>query len=289
MEEYQNKVLYSILEENLIKSTDIIDIKTIQSRVGSIYKVKIKENQNLLVKMDSTNNLGEENLHRIKTLKKEFQIIKKYKRASYRYLREGITNNHYWIIRDWIEGVNPYRLIGNRNVKDLNLYISTIISMIDEINNLIECGYLHGDLQPSHFIFDLKGNCHLIDLEQAYCLKGANNNYNGALVHFVSPETAAEMLLKNKDIKLTITSEIYSFGSVCYFLYTGKVPYDYEGETFNEKLKIIKNGFPITFNGTECGGVKEFQKIIHRCLNIDPENRYKDFNELRDELIKIVK
>jgi DNA-binding helix-hairpin-helix protein with protein kinase domain len=104
------------------------------------------------------------------------------------------------------------------------LFCSELKNMLHKVIELYELGYLHGDLQPNHFIIDAAGGYHMIDLETAFRMNDPESSYRGALVHYVSPEIADGMMNGNESIPLDVVSEIYSFAAVVFFLATEANP-----------------------------------------------------------------
>ncbi|TCP62571.1 hypothetical protein [Baia soyae] len=170
---------------------------------------------------------------RERSLQKEARILQSLRNfTGDLYVANGEVDGHFWLLRKWLDGKTATKqttyirenptVLGNKQQ-----FIADICQMLEKVVELYELGYLHGDLQPGHFIFAPDGEMYLIDLELTVDLRETNPIYRGALAHYVPPETAKGMLASSQRIPLDAVSEIYSFGAVVFYLYTRVVPVAY--------------------------------------------------------------
>lgn len=85
-------------------------------------------------------------------------------------------------------------------------------------------GYLHGDLQPAHFLIDEQQSVHLIDYGLAGKLPNGYENYPGQLVYFASPEVCQFMSDSDTAFTYSQASEMFSFGTTMAYALTRKLP-----------------------------------------------------------------
>ncbi|SHF33973.1 Serine/threonine protein kinase [Seinonella peptonophila] len=266
-------------------------IHSVRVRDGESYKVEIQK-QAMLLKVT-------EQIERKNGFKKETQILKLIDATKNQTASYGQLNSRTWFLRPWIDGVSAWKRCSYVHDKPLDSaskekFISDLLAMLQKSIDLKQVGYLHGDLQPNHYLFDSFGTVHLIDLETAVQVNIFPSGYRGALVHFVPPETAMGMIEGNKDIPLDVISEIYSFGAVAYFLYTNASPVaysssmedtDYRSIPFEDKLKAIKAGRIRPFEYVRKDSrFTELELIISKCQSREKEERYQTFEALYSDL-----
>lgn len=76
-----------------------------------------------------------------------------------------------------------------------------------------------------------------------------------------------------------LTSLVFSYGFVSYFIWSGALPY--EKNSFSERLRLIKEK-GVAFSRKDVP--VKIRSLIRRCLSIRPEDRPRDFNEIVDAL-----
>jgi TolB-like protein/predicted Ser/Thr protein kinase len=137
-------------------------------------------------------------------------------------------------------------------------------------------GILHRDLKPSNVLVSAAGIAKLLDFGIAK-LEGPDRDVtltaDGTVlgtVAYMSPEQA---LGKRVDGR----SDIFSFGALLYELVAGRRAF--EGETTAQVLSAVLQHNPPAFDGAP-----SLERIIRRCLEKDPAQRYQTVAELRAAL-----
>lgn len=94
---------------------------------------------------------------------------------------------------------------------------------------------------------------------------------------YMSPDTANGLIYDSR-------SEIYSIGCVMYECITGELPFS--GDNAFEILsnKSQNKPLPISELKPDLDSNLKLVKVIHKCLETDPENRYQDFSSLLEDL-----
>ncbi|RKL64952.1 hypothetical protein CR203_23375 [Salipaludibacillus neizhouensis] len=269
-------------------------IEQLQSREGFSFRVK-GNSQEMLIKFIDINTNNATQRQRVKSLKNEAKIlIELAKFSNDTYISSGTLDTTVWILRKWIDGITVWEhtkyIRANPQLQEnKQKFIESLIHMVKKVIQLNKLGYLHGDLQPNHFLIDNNERVHLIDLEVSVQMDQKDTGYIGALLHFVSPETAEGMLKEKLNIPLDLMSEIYSFGAVSFFLYTGYTANSYgespasnqiKGIEKNDKLTAITLGKTRTFSQIDAEPFPDFESVIMKCLSLQRTNRFKNFEEL---------
>lgn len=199
------------------------------------------------------------------------------------YFAHGQDEAKSWLITKWLEGdgstdvCKVLRVLDDK--VDMKLrFLTLFIEMMKKVLRLHDLGYVHGDIQPAHFLIDHTSKVSLIDFELTRKADDREFTFGGGLVHYNSPEVARGMLKGDKNIPFDIISEIYSVGSALFFLYTGKTStyygsYDYKSIPMQDKLKCITQGRIPAFGEADAHAFPELEEVLRSCLEHDRAKR----------------
>jgi serine/threonine protein kinase len=274
-------------------------LETIREMRGvKVLKIEINNKQFALKILDKSKivlNKENDSSYRILSLVRESNILENIKNDfNYHYLN-GDDFEYTWLITNWIDGenaksyLNKLKLNPNNGNKSAKI-IQAIQKIIQRFSILHKKGILHGDVQPAHIIFDSKNEVQLLDFGLAKTVLDENFVYKGGLVHFNAPEIAREMLLKSENIKLDILSEIYSLGSVLFYIYTGYTSTNYESIDFKSvpfetKLNFIVEGNRNTFKSAGAENLNNLEEILNRMMEFNRDKRSNDLKTVLEQII----
>ena len=125
----------------------------------------------------------------------------------------------------------------------------------------------HKDIKPDNILITPSNDIKITDFGLASIEK------KGGTIGYRPPEYFS------KEQKLTIQSDIYSFGLVFYQMLNN-------GELLSSKTVLNKDTKEYEFVDEDKLGSNHCQDIIKKCLQKKPSKRYKNFEELEEELIK---
>ncbi|SEN02920.1 protein kinase domain-containing protein [Lihuaxuella thermophila] len=280
-------------------------LKPLHARKGCSYKIK-GDNEEMMIKMMDLLSDETKVTNRAHALKKEAKILRDVNQfTGDLFVASGELDSIFWLLRRWIDGVTVTHHCSYLREKPLSIdhkrqFIQDLCKMLENVVHLYKCGYLHGDLQPKHFVVDKEENFHLIDLETAVNVNHPNSDYRGGMVHYVPPETTTQMMDGNANIPLDAISEIYSFGAVAFFLYTGKTPVvyvesleeeekiDLKAIPFEQKLLAVSQGRIRSFEQAGAEPFPELERILMKCLEKDRTKRYQTFGDLNAALEELL-
>ncbi len=207
-----------------------------------------------------------------------------------------------------IEG-NPFLLMEyapNGNLLDNFANLSNerkVIKAVEEIGeglkHLHERGYVHRDIKPENVLLGIDGRYKISDFGIAANLDNrlTRKDWLGNVMNneiFASPlYSPPEQLNKGSYYKSTKPAmDIYSFGMLIHMLITGgKDPFGGE-DLFNKspsdflKVKMSFRSIDLNMVFSEFSG--EWGRIINRCLQPNPVHRYRDVDELMQEIRKYI-
>lgn len=266
-------------------------VRLLPSRLGRNAVVELGAEQALLKVVPRT---SEDALARVRAFERQAVLLRELEDAcGRRYLAHATTEKTVWLLERWVEGVTMWRRSGplRSSPQDPEArlrFLQDIEKMVRIVMRVHDCGVLHGDLQPTHFIVDRTDAVHIVDFEVAVRIDEADGGYRGGLVHYASPETAHRLLRGGTDIPLDQSSEIYSLGVVLFVLYTGRTPAWYGMDPTDDgleaprhvRLQAIAEARVRTFADVGLPDFPELARILEGCLQGDPARRYGSFREL---------
>lgn len=252
-------------------------IERVKSYRGGVYKVSNNKDELFALKfVDKSSELDlYESGDRETSLLSEarsLQLLDKF--TNYIYVDHGSEADVTWLITRWIQGrsirsitedLNCIEDKVTRKIKLLQLFRK----VFQKVGDLHDFGFVHGDLQPQHFLVDDENEIHLLDTEFVTKRKDVNKNYRGGLVHFNAPEVAEAILEEASQVPLDTLTDIYALAAVVFTTYTG-VPMpnygmDYTKAGYRLKLTRVAEGFKKKIINTNAKEFVELQVLLDFC------------------------
>lgn len=177
------------------------------------------------------------------------------------------------------EGEIRLRKLEPLNTRGFALWFATRVSAA--LAHAHERQILHGDIKPANVLLRNDGEPSLIDFNLSLDLSSDSNSIGGTLP-YMSPEQLRRLM--GRQMLLTPSSDVYSFGMVLYELIEGKLafppPFSQAESDLEESLRLRQR--PIDFSNRSISwGLKS---ILRKCLSFDPTIRYHSAIELHEDI-----
>jgi len=169
----------------------------------------------------------------------------------------GQTDGTYYIIMELVEGVDLGRYMRSRGIftADQALIIAHDVAL--GLGAAHHVGVVHRGVNPLHVLMDHNGSVKLTAFGTSW---------------LVTPTFQAPEQLQGEIA--TFASDVYALGIVMYVMLTGRVPFD--GDTPVAIAMQHIHDAPIPPSQINPSIPSSLEKIILRCLEKVPEQRYRD-------------
>lgn len=193
-------------------------------------------------------------------------------------LNHGTVEGRPYIVNEYISGQTLKDTLDFRNQLPLDEAVSIMIQLTSGLSCAHCHNIVHRDIKPQNIFFMPDGTIKLGDFGIAESSTLTNVGPSGEIigsVHYLAPEIS-------KGKPATILSDIYSTGVTFFELITGRVPFS-SADAVSIAISHIREKFPSPKKYLpNCP--KEIERIILKCCEKNPKNRYQSAKELYDEL-----
>jgi eukaryotic-like serine/threonine-protein kinase len=251
--------------------------------MGHVYKVYDREiNAKIALKLIKPEVAADKNtIERFRNeLRTARDISHKHICRMYDLGREGPL---YYITMEYVPGEDLKAMIRMSGRLGIGTAVTVGRQLCEGLAEAHRRGIIHRDLKPSNIMIDREGQVRIMDFGIARSIR--TKGLTGAGVIIGTPEYMSPEQVEGGEVDAR--SDLYSLGIILYECLVGRVPF--EGDTpfsVGVKQKGEKPGDPRELNPDI---PEDLGRLVLKCLEKDPDRRYRTAEELGAELEKIAK
>ncbi|MEQ8844165.1 MAG: serine/threonine-protein kinase [Phycisphaerales bacterium] len=176
---------------------------------------------------------------------------------------------------EMVEGLN-LRAWALRHQPSIRSRLELVAGICDAIEHAHQKGVIHRDLKPGNIIVDEDGLPKVLDFGVA---RATDSDQQATMqtdvgqlvgtVPYMSPEQ-----VDGDPRDLDVRSDVYSLGVILFELCTGKMPYDLNGKSVYEAVRVIRDDEPERVAATDAALRGDIETIVNKALEKDRERRY---------------
>lgn len=203
----------------------------------------------------------------------------------------GTVDGHYYLAMEFVDGVDLRVLLQRLRRASRQMPVPLVLHVVaevckglayahsrtdDEGSNL---GIIHRDVSPSNVMISREGEVKLLDFGIAKAASRMAHSVSGSLhgkFLYMSPEQAAGKTLDRR-------SDLFSLGTCMYEMLTGLRPF--YGDSELRTLELIRTGVYVPPSKHREDLPAGVEAIVAKCLTTDPEERFRDADELMHALL----
>lgn len=191
----------------------------------------------------------------------------------------GTYQKYFFISYELMKGRTVKSFLDERGFLSEKEAIDYLLQVLEATKHIHERGIIHNDIKPENLFLFYDGNIKLLDFGIATHIDDEIDKTINASVIYTAPE-----VLRYKH--LSIQSDIYSLGTVLFEFLTGKTPY-MRKNTKDEINAHLYENIPSISKYLNVKNYKSFDYVIARATNRNLDKRYKNDQEMIDDLLKI--
>jgi outer membrane protein assembly factor BamB/predicted Ser/Thr protein kinase len=197
----------------------------------------------------------------------------------------GSENGVNYYAMEFIDGGSLAEVLAERNTPlDPLTVVQWGLQAAEALDHAHQRGVIHRDIKPSNLLLDKEGRIWLTDFGLAKRLDDVTLSMTGALLgtpRYMSPEQASAA-----GRRLDHRTDIYSLGATLYELVTGRPVF--LADTPHQVIDQILHQDPAPPRQVVPGLPRDVETILLKCLDKDPEQRYRSARDLADDLRAIL-
>jgi serine/threonine-protein kinase len=194
------------------------------------------------------------------------------------YDYSGLDSPESYIVTEFIHGQTLKEYLARHAISHPEIAAMIIVEVCNALSHAHSLGVIHRDVKPENIMIRDDGRVKLTDFGIAQVVDVQRLTITGQLLG--SPAYMAPELVEGK--RIDFRADVFSVGVLLYQLATAELPF--KGKNPHEVLKRISDGRYVDPEVASPVVGTRLARIIRKTLAHDPEARYADVLQLRNDL-----
>lgn len=201
----------------------------------------------------------------------------------------GVSESkHPYIVMDYVDGVSLYRALNRFDPFPLSRCMQLFRQSCQGIAHAHAKGIIHRDLKPANIILGIKADEEHVTIVDFGVAKKIETDDKAAerltkdgrvfgTTTYMSPEHCLGQALDRR-------SDVYAFGCIMYEVLCGHPPFVGENVLDTLQKQINEQAVPVSQSRERNDLPANLERIVHKCLEKKPDQRFQTMDELLEEL-----
>lgn len=197
-----------------------------------------------------------------------------------------LANGQPYLVMERLEGIDLDALLEKYGPLPVDQAVGYALEACEALRAAHDAGIIHRDIKPENLFLSASGGgrgvLKVVDFGLAKRLRAAPGSFvTGPQDAMGSPcYMSPEQIVSARAVDAR--TDIWALGVVLYRLLSGKLPFD--GESLAEVCKRVLNDPPRPVREVCPSVPRELEKIVDRCMQKDPAQRYPTIQDLSQHL-----
>jgi serine/threonine protein kinase len=185
-----------------------------------------------------------------------------------------------YLAMEWVEGRPLRQLLDEQKKLSPERTVRIALGVCDALHYIHSRGIVHRDLKPDNIMVDTEDHIKLIDFGIAQTAGARRLTFARLTKSMGTPDYISPEQVKGK--RGDARSDIYSLGVILYEMLAGRVPFGGPSPLAAMNSRLLNN--PESPSEINPGISPQFEQVILRAMERDPQNRYATAREFAFDL-----
>jgi beta-lactam-binding protein with PASTA domain/tRNA A-37 threonylcarbamoyl transferase component Bud32 len=195
----------------------------------------------------------------------------------------GQSEGTYFIVMEYVKGRSLKEILTQDGPLDSDLIAEYSSDITSALAYAHQNGVVHRDVKPGNILITENGKVKVTDFGIARAGTSESLTQTGSVMGtatYFSPEQAQGYNVDGR-------SDIYSLGIVMYELATGAPPFSADTPIAVAFKHVSEKLVPPSVRNPDIAA--DFEAIIQKCLEKDPDRRYSNANDVHDDCVRFIR
>lgn len=195
----------------------------------------------------------------------------------------GVDHNHYYIVMEWVEGIDLGVYLAERGAIPSRVSILIVHQICAALDHIHQQGLIHQGINPQNILLTNEGQVKVTNVGLSGLLSESGLSKTHLMitgVGYIPPEQA-------RGKRQTLQSDIYSLGATLFEMLTGRLPF--KSKDIWSVVRMHASEPPPSPRQFNSQVPEELANIVARALQKEPKDRFSTAAEMDAALLALEK